>query len=218
MSEKVDMGFGHADLDVARRWSHYEPTEDGPIWMVNLMRYRERAVYEGSESTISGQEADDLYAPVEVLGDIGALVILHGPILEQSGGGPAFHRVGIVRYPTRKSFMEMQRRPDFQNQYVHKEAGMEFTIVMGCLPVASGRRTLPRGRVRVTVSPAPPVKNPEDDHLVIRLEVEGTIVGDERSWAQVVIDESDGSAPLDVGALSFTVDAAIDRLRPALTT
>ena len=45
--------------------------EDGPIWMVNLMKYRDIADYEdGRESTISGQEADDLYAPIDVLSDI----------------------------------------------------------------------------------------------------------------------------------------------------
>ncbi len=30
----------------------------------------------------------------------------------------------------------MQARDDFQKQYVHKKAGMETTIVMGCVPLS----------------------------------------------------------------------------------
>ena len=47
-------------------------------------------------------------------------------------------RIGIVDYPTRRAFFDMQRRDDFKAQHEHKEAGMEFTIVMGTEPVATG--------------------------------------------------------------------------------
>jgi hypothetical protein len=49
---------------------------------------------------------------------------------------PRWDRVGIVKYPSRRSFIEMQRRPDFQELHHHKEAGMAATIVAGCLPMA----------------------------------------------------------------------------------
>ena len=42
-----------------------------------------------------------------------------------------------MKYPTRKSFIDMQERKDFQEKHVHKEAGMKETIVMGCLPINS---------------------------------------------------------------------------------
>ena len=51
------------------------------------------------------------------------------------GDAPIWDRVGVVKYPTRRSFIEMQSRPDFQGQHAHKDAGMAETIVIGCQPI-----------------------------------------------------------------------------------
>ena len=113
--------------------------EDGPIWMVNLMKYRDIADYaDGRVSTISGEEADDLYTPLESLGAIGADIVFAGRVEQQLlGDAPIWDRIGVVKYPTRKSFIEMQSRPEFQTAHQHKDAGMEHTIVMGCQPMPS---------------------------------------------------------------------------------
>lgn len=138
MSDTRTPGYGRVDRDYALRLATTAPDDDGPIWMVNLMAYRERAVYDGAESEVSGREADDRYAPVEVLADIGAEVALVADVEDQLlGDAPRWDRVGIVRYPTRRSFIEMQSREDFRARHVHKEAGMAETIVLGCLPIAS---------------------------------------------------------------------------------
>jgi hypothetical protein len=112
------------------------PGDDGPVWMVNLMKYREVADYpDGRETAISGRDADDLYAPTESLAAIGADVAFFGDVDQQLlGDAPIWDRVGVVKYPTRRSFIEMQSRPDFQRQHVHKDAGMAETIVIGCQP------------------------------------------------------------------------------------
>ena len=44
--------------------------------------------------------------------------------------------MGIVRYPSRAAFFAMQQREDFKELHAHKDAGMDFTIVMSCLPAA----------------------------------------------------------------------------------
>lgn len=138
MSDTRTPGYGRVDTDYARRLATTPPSEDGPIWMVNLMSYRERAVYDGAESGVSGREADDRYAPTDVLADIGATVAFVGDVEDQLlGDSPRWDRVGVVRYPIRRSFIEMQSRPDFQDKHVHKEAGMAQTIVAGCLPIPS---------------------------------------------------------------------------------
>jgi hypothetical protein len=113
------------------------PDEDGPVWMVNLMKYREVADYaDGRTSAISGREADDLYTPRESLAAIGAEIVFAGEVDQQLlGDSPVWDRVGVVKYPTRRSFIEMQSRPDFQRQHVHKDAGMAETIVIGCQPI-----------------------------------------------------------------------------------
>ena len=85
---------------------------------------------DGRETTISGRQADDLYAPLDVLAEIGAEIVFAADVEQQLlGESPIWDRVAIVKYPTRRSFIEMQSRPDFQDKHVHKEAGMEFTIV-----------------------------------------------------------------------------------------
>ena len=111
--------------------------EDGPIWMVNLMKYRPIADYvDGRESKISGREADDLYAPIDVLTDIGAEIVFVGDVETQLlGDNPKWDRIAVVKYPTRRSFLEMSSRKDFQEKHAHKEAGMQATIVMGCTPM-----------------------------------------------------------------------------------
>jgi hypothetical protein len=137
MSDTRTPGYGHIDRDYALRLASTPPGDDGPVWMVNLMSYRDAAVYDGEETGISGREADDRYAPLEVLAEIGAEVVFVGDVEDQLlGDSPRWDRVAIVKYPTRRSFIEMQSRPDFQAKHVHKEAGMAETIVAGCVPIA----------------------------------------------------------------------------------
>jgi hypothetical protein len=128
--------YGKPNREYGMRLASTPPEEDGPILMVNLIKYRERAVYaDGSDRGASGREADDRYAPVDVLSKIGAEVALFADVDAQlDPGSPRWDRVGCVLYPTRRSFIEMQSRTDFQERHVHKEAGIETTIVMGsCL-------------------------------------------------------------------------------------
>lgn len=130
--------YGTVDPQYVDHLSSRPAAEDGPIWMVNLMRYRDRAAYaDGRPSDLTGREADDLYAPLDSLAAVGAEVVLFGEVESQLlGAAPAWDRVAVVRYPTRRAFVEMQQRPEFQAHHVHKDAGMEHTIILGCLPFA----------------------------------------------------------------------------------
>lgn len=136
MSDSRTPRYGTVDREYGMRLATTPPDEDGPVWMVNLMKYREVADYaDGRETTISGREADDLYTPRESLAAIGAEIVFAGEVDQQLlGDAPIWDRVGVVKYPTRRSFIEMQSRPDFQRQHVHKDAGMDETIVIGCQP------------------------------------------------------------------------------------
>ena len=129
--------YGQIDHEYGLELATTSPDDDGPIWMVNLMKYRDTADYaDGRESTISGREADDIYAPVEVLAEIGAEIVFVADVDQQLlGDDTVWDRVAIVKYASRRSFIEMQSRPDFQEKHAHKEAGMATTIVSGCLPI-----------------------------------------------------------------------------------
>ena len=136
--------YGRIDPEYAGHLASCPEEQDGPISMVNSMKYRTRAAYgDGGDEGVTGKEADDRYAPLDILADIGALVVFFGDV--EPGG--EWDRVGIVRYPTRRSFIAMQSRSDFQDRHVHKAAGMDRTIVCGTLPI--GVRAPARGGSRV---------------------------------------------------------------------
>lgn len=216
---RVGPAYGQVDFEYAARLATTPPETDGPIWMVNLIRYHEVARYAGAEpgDVVSGREADDRYAPVDVLTDIGAEVVLWGDVdVQLLGDAPAWDRVGVVRYPSRRAFIEMQSRPDFQERHVHKEAGVERTIVMGCVPAETpsteGRTFAPwnevahpptdedgpvvvvhvirfaegqgRDEMRAYQDAAALVALPHGVRIGGWFDVEGTIVGDGRTWDQ----------------------------------
>jgi hypothetical protein len=129
--------YGQINREYGMKMFTMPPEDDGPIWMVNLMKYREKADYtDGREADISGKEADDLYAPLGPLKAIGARPVFLADVETQFlNDSPKWDRVGIVKYPSRRAFLEMQNRPDFKELHHHKEAGMAETIVCGCLPM-----------------------------------------------------------------------------------
>jgi hypothetical protein len=129
--------YGQLDLDYAARLGGATADSGRPVWMVNLMKYRDVADYgDGRSSAITGREADDLYAPLDTLAEIGAELCLLADVDTQLlGDAPVWDRVAVVRYPTGRAFIDMQSRPAFRAAHVHKEAGMDQTIVLGCDPL-----------------------------------------------------------------------------------
>ncbi len=129
--------YGTPNVEYGMKMATMSPEDDGPVWMVNLMKYREVADYtDGRESSISGREADDLYSPIDSLTAVGAAPVFFGDVDQQLlGDEPKWDRIGVVKYPTRKSFIDMQSLPSFQESRHHKDAGMEATIVIGTQPM-----------------------------------------------------------------------------------
>lgn len=210
--------YGTVDQEYARSMASMEPDLDGPVWMVNLMKYRQVADYaDGRESTITGQQADDLYAPLDTLAAIGAEVVLFADVESQLlGDEPKWDRVAVVKYPTRRSFIEMQARPDFIEHHVHKDAGMEQTIIIATTPIevpelpadAPGWDSVPHPptaedpavmvihvlkyndtfestEMATYTNAAGAIAVPEGVRLAGWFGVDGTVVGDGRSWDQV---------------------------------
>ena len=128
------------------------------------------------------------------------------------GDNPKWDRIAVVKYPTRRSFLEMSSRKDFQEKHVHKEAGMQETIVMGCVPLETP--TYSKANWEEVESPPSENDGPITVVHVLNLneyienmesyssiagesaipngvridgwfQVEGTIIGDGRKWSQV---------------------------------
>ncbi len=219
MADRTAPSYGEPNWDLVGRWLHLPPEEDGPFWALNLMEYREVAVYaDGSDRGLSGQEADDAYAPLGPLGAVGAMVAFHGEVTDQTLGEPAWDRIGIVRYPTRAAFFAMQQRDDFKAQHEHKEAGMAFTIVMACHPETHDPVPA-EGALVLTVEPAgsEPIVVPDDVVPVVTYAVEGVIVGDDRTFARARFDRVPDTALAALAAAapdgSHQVVVAPDRER-----
>ena len=226
MAGTAHPGYGTPNWEMLQGWLTLPAEDDGPFWALNLMKYREVAAYaDGNAGKVSGKEADDAYAPLGPLAAIGAMVAFHGDVLDQRAGAPAWDRVGIVRYPTRAAFFAMQQRDDFKDQHVHKEAGMEFTIVMACHPDGSPGDGAGADRLVLVVTrggEAPGAIDGIDGiEPVASFTVEGVIVGDERSFDRAWFATVRDDAALDALVASLAaaedahvlvVDRAIDRL------
>ena len=105
------------------------PGHDKPIYMVNLLKFKEKAEYpDGRETSLTGQEAYALYGA-----EVGKLLVKHG-------GGPMFSAaverlmlgeieelwdtVAIAMYPSRKAMLDMIGSPEYQEIAIHRTAGL----------------------------------------------------------------------------------------------
>jgi hypothetical protein len=115
---------------------------NGPVVMLNLLKFRETAVYppERGEPVMTGAEAYARYqhAFTVTVGDISqAEVIFEGPI-EQTFIGMAgtpetdWDMALIVRYPSRQHFLGMMAAPAYRGALVHRYAGLARTVLLQC--------------------------------------------------------------------------------------
>ena len=106
-----------------------EEGNDEPIFMVNLLKFKDKAEYpDKRETDLSGREAYAIY---------GAEVVKH---LEKVGGKPIFgsdvirlmlgeveelwDQVAIAMYPNRKAMLKMISDPDYIESAQHRVAGL----------------------------------------------------------------------------------------------
>lgn len=199
-----DVRYGTLDRAYVASLAALGPADDGPFHMLNLMRYREWADYSDDRPAISGRAADDLYNPLTILHDLGAEVVLFADVVDQLRGDEAWDRVAMVRYPSFRAFFEMQERPDFIAQHVHKDAGMDHTILAVCHPVAGSTALDPAGLsegsgpgrrlvVDLVHGVDPDGLAPGPGQLVFR--VDGAPVGDGRSWSALVVSTLPAEGP-----------------------
>ena len=199
--------YGTIDKEYGVHLATRPAEEDGPIYMVNLMKYHDVAQYTedaGVEKPISGREADDRYNPASILAKIGATIVFVGDVVSNRAGDEDWDRIAIVRYATRKSFIDMQARKDFGEKHVHKAAGMQRTIIVCCRPENAsldqhGRPSSDDNRlvamvVRRTADRAAAFREVRG---AVNLAAEGTIIGDGRMWDTVQFVAADSTDHLN---------------------
>jgi hypothetical protein len=231
--------YGRPNVDYVRTW--FEREDDAPMWALNLMRYRSVASYaDGREDAVSGQEADDRYAPLAPLARVGAFPVVQGRVVHQPvGDGARWDRVAIARYPRRRAMLDMQQDPEFVERHEHKEAGMEATIVLATFPrpdqpmPAPDLSALDPGR-RHLLQVVAEVDAPDlaaglgGDRLGV-FEVEGWILGDGRSFAEarwdvvpaaaaeaLAADLADGAVAGHEGSIVVVLEPEFDHIAAVL--
>ena len=103
---------------------------DTPIYMVNLLKFKEKAEYEDKRNTdLSGEEAYAIYGMevIEHLKKVGGKTIFSGVISRLMLGEveELWDWIAIARYPSRKAMLQMMMDKDYQESAKHRSAGLE---------------------------------------------------------------------------------------------
>jgi len=107
----------------------FEPALEGPIYMVNLLKFKPRAEYEDGRSTdLTGEAAYGIYADAvfQLLPQFGGCAGFSANVERLMLGEveELWDRVAIAMYPSRGAMMEMMQSPPMQEIAVHRAAGL----------------------------------------------------------------------------------------------
>ena len=107
-----------------------EDPEIGPISMVNLLKYKEKAIYDdGRDTNLSGEEAYGLYAAevINLVEKYGGEFLFAGKVNRLMLGevDEMWDSIAIAKYPNRKAMFEMTMDSEYQKIHVHRDAGLE---------------------------------------------------------------------------------------------
>jgi uncharacterized protein (DUF1330 family) len=106
-----------------------EPGPEGPIYMVNLLKFKERAEYpDGRDTDLSGREAYALYGEgvARLLQEFGGKVVFAADVTRLMLGEveELWDEVAIAMYPSRGAMLEMMQSPGMQEIGIHRAAGL----------------------------------------------------------------------------------------------
>jgi uncharacterized protein (DUF1330 family) len=107
-----------------------EEGKDQPIYMVNLLKFKDKATYpDKRETDLTGEEAYAIYGQ-EVrkhLEKVGAKPIFSGKVSRLMLGEveDLWDVVAIAMYPNRKAMLDMLSDPEYIKSAQHRVAGLE---------------------------------------------------------------------------------------------
>lgn len=109
--------------------------DGGPFIMLNLLKFR------GKE----GLASYEIYAreATRILGEIGARAVYLGRAEELLQGDEPWDAVLLVQYPSKKAFLEMIARPDYQAAHTRREDALERAVLYATSPVDALGKIMP---------------------------------------------------------------------------
>jgi uncharacterized protein (DUF1330 family) len=111
--------------------------DDGPVVMINMLKFRET-----TEAGEPGRSAYERYgrSVLPILADIGARVVWLGSV-KQVFIGTEYDRwdeVLLVEYPSRKAFLSMISRPDYQEMHRDREMALADSALLVTRTIMGG--------------------------------------------------------------------------------
>jgi uncharacterized protein (DUF1330 family) len=107
-----------------------QPGPAGPIFMVNLLKFKDKAEYaDGRETSLSGRDAYNIYgkAIMKILPEFGGKPVFMADTTFLALGQveELWDEVAIVMYPDRGSLLRMSMSQAWQEISVHRTAGLK---------------------------------------------------------------------------------------------
>lgn len=115
-----------------------EGTREGPIYMLNLLKYRDTAKYvDGRDTKISGREAYRLYTQGvrELLKEFGGSLSFKASVERLTIGEveELWDDVAIAMYPSRTAMLQMMQSEKMQEIGQHRAAGLAGQLNIECV-------------------------------------------------------------------------------------
>ena len=111
------------------------PGPEGPISMVNLLKFRVKASYEdGRETELTGAQAYSIYSRgvLKTLAKVGGKLVFSGDVSRLMLGEveELWDLVAIAQYPSRAATLEMMQLSEYLEISVHRSAGLAGQLNM----------------------------------------------------------------------------------------
>jgi uncharacterized protein (DUF1330 family) len=135
--------MGYVDPSRERFQQFRELPRKGAIHMLNLVRFRDHAVYEDGRKA-TGAEAYAAYGRESqpVFQRVGGKIAWRGNF-EFNLIGPEdeqWDEVFVVEYPSMDAFIEMLRDPIYKEAVKHRQAAVADSRLIRCEPAAAGNK------------------------------------------------------------------------------
>jgi len=126
-----------------------QPGSGGPIVMVNLIKFRDRAAYpDGRDADLSGRDAYHRYgaAFAPMLRAAGGRIVYAGDVTFLMLGRveTPWDEVALAEYPSRAAFLAVMSSPAYREIAVHRSAGLAGQLNIETVPSAFARDLVAR--------------------------------------------------------------------------
>lgn len=128
--------------DPARMAQLMEKGPDGPIFMVNLLKFKEKAEYDdGRETDLTGRDAYLIYgrAVSDILPKFGGRAVFAADVTFLALGEveELWDEVAIAMYPSRADMVRMSLSEEWREAAIHRSAGLKGQLnIETVLPAA----------------------------------------------------------------------------------